>query len=184
MKKRQWKKIIKNDWSKRAIDFINGNKIDLFDALEWIDNNILIHTETAEMSWIHYCRDEDKGYDEGFDYCPDCAEQKIKEEISEGNYKEGELEVHTNSSIEDDGNNRCDTCGVILECSSVGTWIGQEIEHCQQYQVDEGALYEFCNARHSQYFEEQQPEIEDIIIKFFQSGEYQQFVKTNDSVTE
>lgn len=153
-------------------EFINGNEFDLLAALEWIDDNILCHIKTEPMSWIKYCGDGNKKYDEWIDFCPACAEQKIKEEVLSGNYSDGELKVISDSSIEDDGNNRCSACDVILECSSVGTWIEQEIDHCQQYEVDEDALYEFYNARDSKYFEDNRNEIKEIIKNFFKSGQY------------
>lgn len=168
---------------KIIFDFMQ-NKFNLDGALDWIDANLLREVEVKDMSWIHYDCDDveneydsDKEYDEGEDYCPECAEKKVEELILSGEYEEGELKVYTDGDISDDGCARCDTCGVILYCSSMGTNVGQEIDHIKECGWDLSVLYNLVENREYLHDDENKDEIVSLLKDFFKSGKYKIFLK-------
>lgn len=124
-----------------------GENFNMSSALDWIEENILKDFSSAPMSWITHVN---KNYSEGIDYCPECAKKEIARLVSSGEYPEGELQVCSDNSIEDDGCNVCSECGINLECSSVGTWIDEEIDDAIKSGCDSSHLFNICESRCSQ----------------------------------
>ena len=178
MRKRQRKKIVKKDWAKRGINFVNGNKIDFEEALEWVDTNLLSGFESADMSWLAYVGDdENKDCDQSFSYCPDCAEEEVQRLVKDEDFKKDDLIITSDSSSETDGCESCETCGINLNCSSLGTWINQELDHWEEHDCDQGVLFNLVQTGADQIENEKEGKrAKKLLLSFFQNGEYIKFL--------